>query len=1172
MYVISWCCYSAKETIRMKPKSPPRRGFTLIMTISLMVLLTMIVVGLLSLSSVSLRSSSQAMDQAAARANARFSLMLAIGELQKSTGLDTRVTARADVLNANNPPIMGAWKSWEGTDHETSGAFVGRPVAPSNYKTAKETRFVRWMVSGEFKTQATLPNTTKATGKATLIGDRSVGSDAAQIPQQVHLTPVPITLASQKGAYAWWVGGENQKARLPRAAPPETDSSSGWAAFVKSHAVADTKPFLLDPLIDDTVSAQKAVNLKQVDLISTATSGLQNSQKFFHDLSTVSTGLLTNTATGGWRKDLSLFTENYSNLPSSGLALFRNKPDTDILCTIPAGSDAIAPNSMLYSWASYRGGNTIPIYQHGPVTSWENLADYATLYKRMTVGSGGRMSIPATSFAIDDAGNSYNYLHKVRILPVIARIQWVMSHWAGTPPPPAAGQPANPPGSLQPRLLCTPIITMWNPYSVEISSPAGLSFGIPTPLPVALKYTVGGINCDYRCLTASSGDSNYAGKSMVSAGSYSYSIPDVFTLNPGETRVFSPLSTTPVAAGTSIRLSPGYRSGGGHFFPVKDDAGNALVVAGTATIKADAKFNVTYNDRSIGVGIYLDMGINGRRHLVYRMCYPLAVAENVYKPLTNMASSSLNQALTSPTPFLSTMFGARMASNTHIAAKGFIQSSPLVNYTAMGGKDVVESTIARHYGGTNHPVNSPFDYSFVKHAPGGDSWLPNASDASGRGYIVTGFNKSDGLSRCVAAELPTRPLSSLGELQNWDLRYENPIPPYSFNIIGNSDASPLMPSNAVINSNDSSLTENLQYDDSYCANHILFDDWFFSSIAPSPTTFGASGKSLQANYISFITGAVPLANRAYRPIAADSSFATISTTNANTLFTRNVNNSNAWRNIASRFEVEGMFNVNSTSVTAWRALLGHARNQKVPFISEAPGTWSVTTSAKMDYPFSRFSINGDAEAKAIGNAGAFPDCAEFAGYRRFSEQQLDALAKKIVDQIRLRGPFLSLSEFINRQLSSGNLALAGTIQSALNEIALSASTNPYGVIQALSKDSTPALASAADAEYKFAAAATGESAYGLPGWTRQADVLRPIAPILSARDDTFTIRGYGEARDASNAVKARAVCEAVVRRTRNYIDSRELADLATPPVRPLNKAFGRRYELISFRWLAPTEI
>ena len=57
-----------------------------------MILLTIIAVGLLSLSAVSLRSSSQSTAYAEARANARLALMIAIGELQRQTGLDTRVT------------------------------------------------------------------------------------------------------------------------------------------------------------------------------------------------------------------------------------------------------------------------------------------------------------------------------------------------------------------------------------------------------------------------------------------------------------------------------------------------------------------------------------------------------------------------------------------------------------------------------------------------------------------------------------------------------------------------------------------------------------------------------------------------------------------------------------------------------------------------------------------------------------------------------------------------------------------------------------------------------------------------------------------------------------------------------------------------------------------------
>jgi len=45
-----------------------------------------------------------------------------------------------------------------------------------------------------------------------------------------------------------------------------------------------------------------------------------------------------------------------------------------------------------------------------------------------------------------------------------------------------------------------------------------------------------------------------------------------------------------------------------------------------------------------------------------------------------------------------------------------------------------------------------------------------------------------------------------------------------------------------------------------------------------------------------------------------------------------------------------------------------------------------------------------------------------------------------------------------------------------------------------------------------------------------------------------------------------------VYRTRNYIDSSDAADLATPPASPVNKAFGRRFEMVSFRWLSPSEI
>ncbi|MFN5739247.1 MAG: hypothetical protein ACK47H_11770, partial [Akkermansiaceae bacterium] len=102
-------------------------------------------------------------------------------------------------------------------------------------------------------------------------------------------------------------------------------------------------------------------------------------------------------------------------------------------------------------------------------------------------------------------------------------------------------------------------------------------------------------------------------------------------------------------------------------------------------------------------------------------------------------------------------------------------------------------------------------------------------------------------------------------------------------------------------------------------------------------------------------------------------------------------------------------------------------------------------------------------------------------------------------------------------------------------------------------------------------ASEGKSAYGLPGWPRQADILRPLAPILSARDDTFTIRAYGDARGANGKIIARATCEAIVRRGREFVSSENESDTFIG-LSDTNERFGRRYHIISFRWLNADEI
>ena len=242
---------------------------------------------------------------------------------------------------------------------------------------------------------------------------------------------------------------------------------------------------------------------------------------------------------------------------------------------------------------------------------------------------------------------------------------------------------------------------------------------------------------------------------------------------------------------------------------------------------------------------------------------------------------------------------------------------------------------------------------------------------------------------------------------------------------------------------------------------------------------------------------------------------------------------------------------------------------------------ATPSPAKPPPPYPRTSIAGDQGSDSgSGESNAtFPQAAEFAGHRVLTDEQIDALAEEIVKEIRLRGPFLSLAEFVNRQLTSDkNLAIASTIQKALDNLAATGASpkNPFKALQDNSVQITSKPPGTTH-DYKFPEAALGWSAFGVPGWVRQADILRPIAPILSARDDTFTIRAYGDSRDRADSKKvvARAWCEVVVQRNANYVDPADPAEVApfsSKMASSANKRFGRRYDIVSFRWLDEKEI
>jgi len=1185
-----------------------KSGFALIASLSIMAFLVLIGVALFSLSTAASRNAQLVAAQTKAKANAQTALMIAIGELQQYAGADTRITASADLLDEDLPLVTGVWRSWEGSDHEPSGNLAGRPIPPDY--PAKEShesnggRFLTWLISGEPADPTASPidqitdraskNPDVLPGAVPLLTSGltsdAAGSLEADDPRgQVHVVPTEL---SESGRYAWWCSGENQKARLPAPYSPE-DSVVGWSDLLRSHAVADPEPFGLDDLLANPATADKIHNLASTALIPDTVS---SAALAFHDLSTSSVGLLTNVATGGWRKDLSLLTETWEEQPQEDLALFQlsqgkhqlfNRAIIDSTRQIlDARRGSNTPeNSLFYHWSDYRypsnsNASKQVFHRRGPVSSWTGLANFATLYKDISV-IGGRPSIQHQSWNYWDATG----LHRTWVMPQFARVQVIASHYA------TANNAT--PGNLKPAVLLTPIVTLWNPYDVRIILMGSLHVRTGGGMPIALKYNIpGAINSDHWAIQKPDG-SAYGGNHLQNGGKTYLGWQLRFSespliLNPGETRVYSPRkgfinNDTYLNNYSTVEMAPGVRLDTGTYYTL-----DRLLVAGLTSEPTDpaeqdqvslppatmlnveeAKFDVPSRRVEIGPvgGIFFQWNIGGfadPQHGNVTAQYRPEDADNLYPPITNLASVSLAECQDNPIPFLSLIFGSRIANDRATATKGLVQANPLVTFTATG----LYQWFADLYPGGGNPLNSPWDFSFVAHTSGpGDDMLPNVDSSTNSGYIITGLQSGTGIARSVLAELPGRPLASLGDLTHWTLRGLNPIPPHGTNYILNSDATPLIPQDDVVDRAHNTYAgsiNNEQQDDSYCANHLLFDDWFFSSIAPEPRTFGPVGKTLEANYIEFLTGEDPLTNRAYRPITEDR---TSDQSVARQTYTEQVEPLDSWQTIASRLEVEGMFNVNSTSVKAWRALLGQARNKKIPYFEDNGGT---TLSAETDYAFSRTSIAGHAEAGTAYSGKGILDTPEFAGYRVLDDVLLYQLAEEIVKQIRRRGPFLSLSEFINRQLSADtDLALAGAVQAALNALP-DVATDPFASIKIIPSIADPL---GDDDDYVFDEAAVGYNTYGLPGWTRQADVLRPLAPILSARDDTFTIRTYGDVISPVNgAIEARAWCEAVVRRTRDYVNPADDADITSLPTNVTNQSFGRRFEIVSFRWLDEDEV
>ena len=291
--------------------------------------------------------------------------------------------------------------------------------------------------------------------------------------------------------------------------------------------------------------------------------------------------------------------------------------------------------------------------------------------------------------------------------------------------------------------------------------------------------------------------------------------------------------------------------------------------------------------------------------------------------------------------------------------------------------------------------------------------------------------------------------------------------------------------------------------------------------------------------------------------------------------------------------------MNSTSKAAWKAVLGSLRGQKIP---DASG---VSTGTAL----TRF-------ARAFGNNDGATS--PWTAYRELTDSEIDTLAAAVVKEVRKRGPFMSLSDFINRRLvASDNFGLKGALQAAIdstsiNDQAINNAGGTFAAVpgQALSapylplpaQDRFPTLRSMS----KTGSQGTVSAGLGAPGIVTQKDVLNSIGPNLTARSDTFVVRAYGEALDNSGNPIGKAWIEVVVQRTTEFVgpawvepnrrkqdyrnnngtatseyDTKPIVDqFERTPLAPgapvhsanVNRLFGRRFKATSTRWLNANEI
>lgn len=1237
------------------------KGFALIATLMLMILLVIIAVGLLSLSTVTLRNSSHQSNLAEAQANARMALMIAIGELQKEMGPDMRVSAESALFDANKDTMTmdgveqskwlssyNSWGNWLNADYQLpdGGSLLN---ISDTYEPRRKSMFRRWLLSlpAGKETDITAPNSIESwndSNSVVLVGEKSLGEN----PEPDQVTRAYLTSIGQEeeetGRYAWWISPENHKALINRAKNQRTLSADAWQT-----AQGDTSEVGVGGLAGfGLLDNDKNLSEKLFSYQTLAAANVDENvvKQHFYDLTSHSQGVLASVRTGHLKKDLSLLLEkDNADLP----APYRFNPATDIRePSIRPMSPELVAKSPQVSGRHFQ--------------SWTNLRHYYRMYRQSSdatvrpyagsnvTNAGGGIGGPGSlNWAADgpytemvstanncdrDLYNRWTGSNSYWRVPILAKITFIFSLRTTI-------RTAGPPARYDYDLLYTPVYTFWNPYNVRLRIPDQqlvLSTSAYPTIPIGRELfnnntfvNEGGIN--------PSAGINYGTSYLRSSNGG----PIVF--EPGELRVFS-YSSVINNSTPPLNLYPGFdpQAINGDYIRVLNNQ-PATYNAGIAMRVWNSEWggNINAGNTAGSLNIIQNWAATDPRNQAPSL--PISYQNDWF-------NVSQQREYITPNPRGAGGLGSICRfnySDRNPVPIGYIQLA----LKGQSQSDYESVSWDRDWRGKNWIYSPPFYFGHNMYAsenattlhtqrlehpyvmnfgPTSMSELPKiVFHQGGKAFLGSGPNPFEKVAHVSAIELPTAPLSGMAGFSGmrinpgWSSLRQYTLPTtldwkitscgdvlkkslygaehkavaYQSGVtgpgIGNSFMHPLLPRDDIYRFFNNSISMDpdtrLQWanptpnntkaysdhwDHVFLLNDALWDDYFVSSLADQTRPGASASLNLSANLDKLVAGE-GLSNSRYRYESGGKSADDVK---------EELQAADGYLKAAKSLVVDGMFNVNSTSAAAWYALFAGIRERQLVYRDASGELKNIVVPDGKRIAISRFETEvTNQEMDDPENGTTMPDGSPgWSGVRFLDDEQLHKLAEECVKQVKMRGPFLNFSEFINRRLSDDELGTMGALQSAIDYDDTVPDSKSLNYRFKNGPDFMLTDSDLGTHEFSTPEAAVGSRFAGIPGYVIQSDLLKPIANTLSVRDDTFRIRAYGEALDANGNVTARAWCEAIVQRTAEYMDTsndasvpaRNMAADGTfsdnPELTETNRRFGRKFRIESFRWLNDSEI